>query len=307
MASGEFPTETTFLARITHAPAALLLIVGTLLGLNFPLGKLAGAAGVPPLVWSALIAVGGVLVLGAVLVARRIPVPLDLRHLRYFTVVAVLSYAVPNALIYTAIPHLGSAYAAILFTLSPMLTVVFSMTARLRRPRPMELAGIGIGFVGTVLVASARGEVGHAVEWLWIGIGVLVPLSLALGNVYRTIDLPHGTPSLVLAVGSNAVAALLLIVIAAATGTLGGGAALTNVPGIALLQIAASAAMFALFFQLQVVGGPVTLSQIGTVAAAVGVIAGTLGLGERYAPVVWIGIAVIALGIALTVRARLSP
>jgi hypothetical protein len=49
------------------------------------------------------------------------------------------------------------------------------------------------------------------------------------------------------------------------------------------------------------------LSQIGTVGAAVGVIAGTLGLGERYAVIVWIGIAIIAVGISLTVRARLKP
>jgi drug/metabolite transporter (DMT)-like permease len=303
--SAEFPTDASLIARAVQSPAALLLAVGVLLGLNFPLGKLAGAAGVPPLVWSALISIGGALVLGAALIARRIPVPLDLRHLRYFTVVAVISYALPNALVYSAIPHLGSAYAAILFTLSPMFTVVFSMAARLRTPKRMELAGIAIGFIGTLLVASARGEIGRAVEWLWIGLGVLVPLSLAVGNVYRTVDLPKGTPSLVLAVGSNAVAALLLIVVAWATGTLGGISALGNVPGIAALQVAASAAMFALFFQLQVVGGPVTLSQIGTVGAAVGVIAGTLGLGERYALIVWIGIAIIAIGISLTVRARM--
>jgi drug/metabolite transporter (DMT)-like permease len=293
-------------ARLMHAPAALLLAVGALLGLNFPLGKIAGAAGVPPLVWSALISAGGAVVLGIALAVKRQSLPLDLRHLRYFAVVAVISYALPNALIYSAIPHLGSAYAAILFTLSPMFTVVFSMAARLRSPKRLELAGIAIGFVGTLLVASARGEAGRPVEWFWIGIGVLVPLSLALGNVYRTLDLPKGTPALVLAVGSNAAAALLLLVLAWATGALGGAAALLDVPGIALLQIAASATMFTLFFQLQVVGGPVTLSQIGTVGAAVGVIAGTLGLGEHYAAVVWIGIAIIAAGISLTVRARMK-
>ena len=289
-----------------QAPAALLLAVGALLGLNFPLGKLAGAAGVPPLVWSALISAGGAIVLGIALAVKRTPMPFDLRHLRYFTVVAIVSYALPNALVYSAIPHLGSSYAAILFTLSPMFTVVFSMAARLRHPSRLELAGIAIGFVGTLLVASARGEIDRPVEWLWIGIGVLVPLSLAVGNVYRTLDLPKETPSLVLAVGSNAVAAILLIMVAWATGTLGGVTVLGDVPGIALLQVIASAAMFTLFFQLQVVGGPVTLSQIGTIGAAVGVIAGTLGLGERYAAVVWIGIAIIALGISLTVRARLK-
>jgi drug/metabolite transporter (DMT)-like permease len=133
----------------------------------------------------------------------------------------------------------------------------------------------------------------------------MVPVSLALGNVYRTLDLPKGTPALVLAVGSNAVAAVLLLGLCAATGALDDFAMLATVPGLVAIQVAATAAMLALFFQLQVVGGPVTLSQIGTVAAAVGVLAGTVGLGERYPMIVWIGIAVIAVGISLTVRARM--
>jgi hypothetical protein len=49
----------------------------------------------------------------------------------------------------------------------------------------------------------------------------------------------------------------------------------------------------------------VTLSQIGTVAAGVGVLVGTIGLGERYPAIVWVGIGVIAVGISLTVRARM--
>jgi drug/metabolite transporter (DMT)-like permease len=293
------------LARLLHAPAALLLTVGALLGVNFPLGKLAAAAGVPPLIWSALISGGGAVALGAALLLRRRPTPLTGRHWRYFTVVAFVSYALPNALVFTAIPHLGSAYAAILFTLSPMFTVVFSFLAGLRAPQRLELAGIAIGFVGTLLVAAARGETGRTVEWFWVGIGVLVPFSLAIGHIYRTLDLPKGTPALVLAVGSTAVATLMLLGLAGATGGLGGIATLAEIPGLTVAQALASAAMFGLFFQLQVVGGPVTLSQIGTVAAAVGVAAGTAGLGERYPAIVWIGIAIIAAGVSLTVRARM--
>jgi drug/metabolite transporter (DMT)-like permease len=117
--------------------------------------------------------------------------------------------------------------------------------------------------------------------------------------------LPQGTPALVLAVGSNAVAAVLLLLVCWAGGKLGDFATLKTVPILIAVQIAATAAMLALFFQLQVVGGPVTLSQIGTVSAGVGVLAGTIGLGERYPPIVWVGIAIIAVGISLTVRARM--
>jgi len=62
--------------------------------------------------------------------------------------------------------------------------------------------------------------------------------------------------------------------------------------------------MFVFFFQLQKVGGPVYLSQIGYVGAAVGLLSGTLLLGERYGPLTWAGALVIAAGVAMTTRAQ---
>ena len=63
--------------------------------------------------------------------------------------------------------------------------------------------------------------------------------------------------------------------------------------------------MFLMFFRLQQVGGPTYLSQIGYVAAAVGVIIGIVYFGETYPVSVWMGAGVIAVGIALsTLSAR---
>ena len=76
------------------------------------------------------------------------------------------------------------------------------------------------------------------------------------------------------------------------------------IPAAVLAQAAASAAMFFLFFRLQRVGGPVTLSQIGAVAAGVGVCCGAVFLGERYPVIVWAGVGVIAAGLTLTAIAR---
>ncbi len=75
-------------------------------------------------------------------------------------------------------------------------------------------------------------------------------------------------------------------------------------PWAAVAQSIASAGMFALFFRLQAVGGPVYLSQIGYVAAALGLISGTLFLGEHYPPLTWIGAFVICVGVAMTTRAQ---
>jgi drug/metabolite transporter (DMT)-like permease len=294
------------LKRAWQSPGLLLIAVGILLGLNFPLGKVAMAAGVSPIVWSGLISAGGALVLGCAVAVLRLPVKVDWNHLRYFGVVAIVSYAFPNVLVYSLIPKLGSGYIAIFFTLSPMFTVALSLTARLRSPGAVELGGVAVGFAGAMLVASARGQAGQNVDWHWAMVGLLIPLSLAAGNVYRTLDWPKDANLLWLAVGSNALSALCLIALSIITGDIATAPLLLAIPGLVVAQVAASALMFALFFRLQAVGGPVTLSQIGTVAAAVGVMIGTFGFGERYALTVWSGVALIAVGISLTLYARLK-
>jgi drug/metabolite transporter (DMT)-like permease len=66
------------------------------------------------------------------------------------------------------------------------------------------------------------------------------------------------------------------------------------------LQVLVSLTQFLVFFRLQWVGGPTYLSQIGYVAAAVGLAAGVVFLGEIYPPLVWAGAATIALGIVVS-------
>ena len=289
---------------LLQSPALLLLAVGTLLGLNFPLGKLAQAAQVPAVLWAALISLGASSLLGAWLLLRRRPVVCDAQHARYFVITALVSYALPNLLVLAAMAHLGSGPTAMMFTLSPLFTALLSRLAGLRAPARLEYWGIAIGFGGALLVALARGEAGRPAAWLWVGVGLLIPLLLALGNVYRSLDWPARADATWLAVGSHGVAALLLLALCALTGAWRGLPALAGVPWLAAAQVAAAVLMFPLFFRLQALGGPVLLSQIGTVGAGVGVAVGAGLLGERYPPLVWGGVALIALGIGLTVWAR---
>ena len=289
---------------LLQSPALLLLAVGTLLGLNFPLGKLAQAAQVPAVLWAALISLGASSLLGAWLLLRRRPVVCDAQHARYFVITALVSYALPNLLVLAAMAHLGSGPTAMMFTLSPLFTALLSSLAGLRAPARLEYWGIAIGFGGALLVALARGEAGRPAAWLWVGVGLLIPLLLALGNVYRSLDWPPRADATWLAVGSHGVAALLLLALCALTGAWRGLPALAGVPWLAAAQVAAAVLMFPLFFRLQALGGPVLLSQIGTVGAGVGVAVGAGLLGERYPPLVWGGVALIALGIGLTVWAR---
>jgi drug/metabolite transporter (DMT)-like permease len=288
------------------SPLPLLLATGGLIGATFPLGKLAGEAGVPPLVWSFLIAAGSALVLVAALAMRREAVAFDLRHLRYDLIAGVVSLAIPNALVFSVIPRLGAGFTSILFTLSPILTLAFSAVLRLRRTTPLGIAGIAVGFAGALVIVVSKGQVGRPAEPAWLVLALLIPVSLAVGNVYRTLYWPPGASGLRLAAGMNIAAA---IVLALASLLLLGDfpvAAVAATPALSLLQVASSAAMFAFFFRLQAVGGPVYLSQIGYVAAAVGLASGSLLLGESYGALTWLGAAVVAAGVAMTTIAQVK-
>jgi len=73
-----------------------------------------------------------------------------------------------------------------------------------------------------------------------------------------------------------------------------------------LLQLLVAGMTFPILFRLQRKGGPVLLSQIGYVAAAVSLLIATVFLGEHYSQMTWIGAGVIAVGIFITISAQLS-
>ncbi|PWJ84762.1 EamA-like transporter family protein [Pseudaminobacter salicylatoxidans] len=288
-----------------NSAIGLLLVNGTLLGLTLPFGKMAAAAGVPPAVWAFVISCGAGAVLLSALLMHGGGFRLNQHRLRYFTIVAAVSYAIPNLLLFAAIPHLGVGFSGIMFTISPLFTLAFSLMLRLQRPNLLGTAGIGVGFLGALLVALTRGEASQPAEPIWVAAGLLIPVSLAIGNVYRTLDWPEGSGPIQLAAGSHLSAAVMLLV-AAMAGTGGAPfAPLVQVPWLVVAQVIVSSAMFAVFFRLQAVGGPVYLSQIGYVAAAIGLVSGMFFLGESYRPETWLGAVLISIGLVMTTRAQL--
>lgn len=287
-----------------NSAIGLLLVTGGLLGLTLPFGKLAREAGASPALWALVISAGAGAVLLAVHLLRGRTFPLNGHRLRYFAIAAAVSYAIPNMLMFSAIPHLGAGYTGIMLTLSPVVTLVLSMALRLSRPSLLGVAGIAAGFVGAVMVAAARGEAGAPADPVWVAVGLLIPVSLAAGNIYRTWDWPENTGPIELAVGSHLAAAAILLAAAGSGAAEMPFEALGAMPLLVLAQVASASAMFAFFFRLQAVGGPVYLSQIGYVAAAVGLVAGTLFLGERYQALTWAGALIITLGVIMATRAQ---
>jgi drug/metabolite transporter (DMT)-like permease len=289
---------------LLQRPAVLLLMTGTLIGLNFPLGKLAGEAGVSPMTWALLISLGATLVLlPLLLVTGKLALP-SKRVLRYSMISALISFITPNLLLFTVIPHAGAGYTGLMFALSPVFTLLLAALFGLKTPGWLGRSGIAIGLLGALMVSLNRGinPTGPGAGWLLAALAI--PAALAAGNVYRTLDWPQeATPNLLAfwghAFSSSVFVALLLFT----RGTLP-IEELSPVTGVALAQLLVAGVTFPAFFRLQQRGGPVLLSQIGYVAAAVGLVTATLFLGERYSTTTWLGAVVIAMGIAITLIAQ---
>ena len=294
----------TGVSNLLQAPAALLLITGTLIGLNFPLGKIAGEAGVSPLIWALLISLGATLVLLPILLATRILALPPPRVLRYTVISAVISFVIPNVLLFTVIPHTGAGYAGLMFALSPVFTLLFASVFGMKVPGRLGRIGIAVGLAGAALVSLTRSvnPDGPGIEWLLAALAI--PVALSAGNVYRTLDWPEGVSPNVLAFWGHAFSSVIFLTLLMLTrGTLP-LQEIAPAAGAALAQVLVAGMTFPAFFRLQQKGGPVLLSQIGYVAAAVGLIGATLFLGERYSATTWVGAGVIVVGIAITIAAQ---
>jgi drug/metabolite transporter (DMT)-like permease len=89
-----------------------------------------------------------------------------------------------------------------------------------------------------------------------------------------------------------------------ATGTAGSFPSLLDMPLLVVAQALSASAMFAVYFRLQAVGGPVYLRQIGYVAAAIGLASGVVFLGEHYQFLTWIGAVITVIGVVLTTKGQ---
>lgn len=289
-----------------NKPLTLLLVTGAALGLNFPLGKLVAAAGIDPLLWACYISLAAgltMLTLNSAMAPGRSSGHSPL--LVFSLISGTLSYVIPNGLTFFLIPKIGAGLAAIMFALSPVVTALLSLLLRVSPPSAGGLIGIALGLAGALVIIFGRGGVDAEQGQTWLILALLIPVFLGLGNVYRTMAWPAGAEPRMLAATTNLAAVLPLFAVGVWHANAVQLSPFAAQPLLMLAQLVVSSIMFLTFFRLQQVGGPTYLSQIGYVAAAVGLLIGVGLLGETYQWTVWAGAGTIAAGIAVSTLAQL--
>lgn len=294
-------------------PVLLLFAAGFCIGLIFPLGRLAGEAGIPPLIFAGASAAGAAVVLCAITLAAGSRLRFDRRTLVYAAVAGQLTFAIPFGTLVAVIPHLGSGIPAILQSLAPIVTLAIVLAIGLERPNAMRTLGLATGMAGAIIILISRnaGVLDVEAPFGWYLAALVTPAALAFGNVYRTTSWPAGRGPLPLATLTLVAAALgiglVLVAQAAADSAAPAGAALRGGWWLILAQSLATGIGYAFFFRLQQIGGPVYLSQISYVNTGVGVAFAVVLFGERLSIWIWLAVVLVFAGVAIVNRTRGRP
>ena len=280
-------------------PFICLLVGGALIGISTNLAKYAGEVGVTPLAFLFWSITGAAVILWVIAFIRQELPPLSARSFEYYFVAALISVAGSNLLLFSAIPHVGAGFVALIISLPPLLTYLGALTLRMERFSIIRALGVAAALMGAGVLAIRKFSAPDA-SIFWIVIALCGPVLLAIGNIYRTLRWPDKASPSALAPGMLMAAALLLLIFSALPNFS------VTVPikewlplGVITIQAGVFAGQFLLLFVLQKTGGPVLLSLLGSVGAVVGVPVAIFLQGESPPAGLFLGASLIALGVAL--------
>jgi len=280
-------------------PFACLLVGGALTGISTNLAKYAVDTGLTPLAFLFWSITGAAIILLVVAFIRQETLPFSVRSFEYYFVAAFVSVAAANLLLFSAIPHVGAGFVALIISLPPLLTYLGALLLRIERFYLSRALGVAAALLGAGVLAIHKISAPDA-SVFWILVALCGPVLLAIGNIYRTLRWPDNASSGALALGMLIAAALLLGLFSMMS-DFSIAVSLENWLPISMIAIQACvfAGQFLLLFLLQKTGGPVLLSLLGAVGAIVGVPVAIFLQGESPPEGLFLGATSIAIGVAL--------
>ncbi|MER0242719.1 EamA family transporter [Streptomyces sp. HSW2009] len=250
----------------------------------------------------------GTLVLLAVLVVKRDRLPRGARLWGHLTVASFLLNAFPFSLFAYSELHISSTLAGICNATTPLWGMTLSLVALSEdRPTRRRLAGLGLGFVGVLIVLGAwQGFSGQ--DPTGTAMALVASFSYAVGWIYvrRTLaDAPHSNISM--AGGQLLLGTVQLGLVApffAATPD-----ALPVLPLLSVLALGTLGTGLAFVVQYGLVAeiGPTTATLVTYFIPVVATAAGVLVLGEGLTWNTPVGALIVLAGAALTQRGPRKP
>ncbi|MFE6049584.1 DMT family transporter [Kitasatospora sp. NPDC056446] len=277
-----------------------MAVLALLWGSGFLWIKLALAGGLSPLHITVIRCALGAAVLLVLARSGGQRLPRDRRTWSHLVVAAFLCNALPFFLLGTGEQSVDSGVAGVLNATTPLWSLAIGVALGTERGlRPVRLAGLLLGFAGTVVIFAPWEKAGQ-VGW---GVAALLAAALSYAAAFAYMAghlIGRRTAPLALS-AAQLLAATGLSTLALPAGTAPpSGPTVTAVAAVAVLGVFGTGVTFHLNSRLIADEGPTAAATVGYLLPVVSVALGAVVLGERVGPRVIAGMALVLVGVGLT-------
>jgi drug/metabolite transporter (DMT)-like permease len=304
-------------ANVTFADRALLrswlpgyLALALIWGSSFLFIKV-GLRELPPLYISlGRVAIGALTVLVALLVMRA-RLPRDPRTWGHLTVVGAVGVAMPFTLFAYGEQHVSSVLAGIWNATTPLFVLpIAALAFRTERMTARRAVGIGIGFVGVLVVLGVwRGIGGSSLSGQLMCLGAAACYGVAIPYQRRFLSAPGGSGLTVPAGQLITGAAILLVAAPLLAGPPPSPAGLSGPVVVSILALGALGTGLAFILNFRVIryAGASTSASVTYLLPVVATVVGVAVLGEELSWYQPVGAAVVLAGVAVSQGALRWP
>jgi drug/metabolite transporter (DMT)-like permease len=188
---------------------------------------------------------------------------------------------------------------------SPVVSVATALSFRTERVSARRIAAVMCGMAAALLVLVPEAQLPQAGNLAWLLVVFVVPLTYGVESVYVSVAWPRGIDAMQVATGQSLIALAALVPIHLILGE--------PMPfdpawpaGQLAIPVVAACVLIEVLLYFVIIGrtGGVLVNFSMYISLFAGIAWGWVIFGERLDLVVWIAVAVLAVGLALTVPRR---
>lgn len=278
----------------------LLWLTGFSLAIVVLISKQAVQAGMHPIHFAFLQALGSFIFIFVFSAKKMVSISTIKKRFNYFLIASLLGFTLPQLIIFSAVSHVGVGIASLSYSLPLVVAYLISINMRLEFFERKKFLFLLMTVIGTIVYLFKSDYLpGLTENNIWNYIIILVPISLGVANVYRTVKWPSEmTPSSIALIASLfSLVTYFFISILMQTDL---SYVLTldySIIALLIVQMAFAGLGQLLLFKLQKSAGPVFIGQTGSIVTLFGGVLGYLVYHEIYAYNSLIGSILIIIGV----------
>jgi drug/metabolite transporter (DMT)-like permease len=282
------------------AATALLIVMGSMWGLQFAMLKIAAEAGHGELnVLLVTLLLLSIIFSGFMLVQRQ-SFRVNRERVRFLIITAMLGYLIPLLATLHAAPFVAAGILTLLACLTPVVAVLTALAAGSEHVSARRILAVIFGVVAVMLVIWPELELPDYGAAPWMLLALTVPLTYGIEPVYAASNWPRGWTSLQAVTGETIMAAVMVTPLWAIFGEpFSFEGTWTGAELAILVFVAAGVIESLIYFHLIRTTGGVFVNFGTFVSLFAGLAWGAVLFGERPGLAVWLAVTTLCIALAL--------